>query len=216
MAQDLLERVGRLYTAVVGDTLDRMGYRNQIMLPYMRPLFAEATVIGYAFPVLAETCTEVLPDPYKGEMEAVDSLKKDDVMVVNTSGEKLGAYWGELLTTRAMANGARGAVIDGFTRDCTTIIGMQFPVFIAGISLADSAGRIHVTAYNVPVECAGVKVNPGDIVFGDFDGVVVIPKEVAEEAVSKAEEKVEAENKVREELKKGESVAAVYEKYGVL
>lgn len=216
MAEDLLERVGKLYTAVVGDTLDRMGYRNQIMLPQMRPLFVEARVIGYAFPVLAEKCSEVLPDPYRGEMEATDALKKDDVMVVDTCGEKLGAFWGELLSTRAVAKGARGAVIDGFTRDCTTIMEMKFPVFITGISLADSAGRIHVTAYNVPVVCAGVKVNPGDIVFGDFDGVVVIPKEIDEEAISRAEEKVETENKVREELQKGASVSTVYEKYGVL
>jgi 4-hydroxy-4-methyl-2-oxoglutarate aldolase len=216
MAEDLLQRVARLYTPVVGDVIDRMGYRNQIMLPYIRPLFPEAVVIGYALPVLAEKCSEVLPEPYKGEIEAVDALKKDDVMVVDTCGEKVGAYWGELLTTRAMNRGARGAVIDGFTRDCKTIISMGFPIFVSGISLADSAGRIHVTKYNEAVQCGGVTVNPGDLVFGDYDGVVVIPRQIAEEAITRAEEKVEAENKVREELQRGESVSDVWKKYGVL
>jgi 4-hydroxy-4-methyl-2-oxoglutarate aldolase len=216
MTEDLLQRVARLYTPVVGDVIDRMGYRNQIMLPNIRPLFPDAVVVGYALPVLAEKCDEVLPDPYRGEMDAVDALKKDDVMVVDTCGEKIGAYWGELLTTRAMNRGARGAVIDGFTRDCRMIMDMKFPIFIAGISPADSAGRIHVTKYNVPVQCGGVNVNPGDIVFGDFDGVIVIPREIAEEAITRAEEKAEAENKVREELQRGESVSSVWEKYGVL
>ncbi|MFB3041935.1 MAG: RraA family protein, partial [Candidatus Poribacteria bacterium] len=125
-------------------------------------------------------------------------------------------FWGELLSTAARVRGARGAIVEGFIRDTKQIIEMQFPVFMTGISPVDSSGRGDVIAYNVPIECGGVKVNPGDIVFGDYDGVVVIPKKVENKVIEAALEKVSGENRTRDELLKGSTLKEVYDKYGIL
>ena len=124
--------------------------------------------------------------------------------------------WGELLSTAARARGARGAVIDGFIRDARQILAMGFPVFTTGLSPVDSNGRGDVVAYNVPIECGGVTVNPGDIVFGDADGIVVIPKAVETEVITAAVEKVSGEDRTRDALRDGATLREVYDKYGIL
>ena len=215
MAGELLERLEALYSSVVADVLDRMGYREQVMSHEIRPLYPEAKVVGYAFPVQAEETDRLSDEPYEVELASVDAIGQDQVMVVGGAGRRA-SYWGELLSTRCRARGARGAVLDGLTRDCLTIISMGFPVFAAGISPADSYGRVEAVAYNVETRCGGVHVRPGDLVIGDYDGVVVIPAEVAEEAIAGAEEKSRAEDIVREELKEGVSVQETFRKYGVM
>ena len=137
-------------------------------------------------------------------------------MVASTGRSTRTCFWGELLSTAARARGAYGAVIDGYTRDVRMIAEMQFPVFSNGMKPVDSNGRGLVMDYNIPVSCGDVVVKPGDIVFGDFDGVVVIPSDVEREVLERAVQKVEGENITRDELREGAYLRDVYAKYGVL
>jgi 4-hydroxy-4-methyl-2-oxoglutarate aldolase len=209
----LIHRLHALYPAVVSDELDKLGYRNQVLRPNIRPLYPAAKISGYAFPVHAVPAYSIPPEPYKMEFEAVDHLAPGDVLCVSTID---GSFWGELLSTAAKYRGCRGVVVDGYTRDTQPIIEMGFPTFVRGISMADSMGRLDVVAYNVPVECGGVAVRPGDLILGDYDGVVVIPAEVAAEAIEKAEEKMRGENLVREQLAQGMSVTEAYHRFGIM
>ncbi|MCH8289609.1 RraA family protein [Candidatus Poribacteria bacterium] len=206
----------KLYAAVISDALDQVGYRNQTMHHDIRPLYMEAVAVGRAMPVLCVDVYEVPDQPYQMEIAAVDSLKPNDVLVCSTNYSTRNCFWGELLSTAARVRGARGAIVEGFIRDTKQITEMQFPVFMTGISPVDSSGRGDVIAYNVPIECGGVKVNPGDIVFGDYDGVVVIPKKVENKVIEAALEKVSGENRTRDELLKGSTLKEVYDKYGIL
>src|SRR5919204_1661224 len=212
----LIDRLERLYPAVVADCLDRLGARSQVLDPRIRPLYPEAKVAGFASTVRCfevDAVPESREDWYRGELEAVDSLRPADVMVVSTCR---GSYWGELLATASRYRGARGIVADAYTRDTLALIAMGFPTFAAGIHCADSLGRIDVDAVGVPIECGDVTVRPGDLLIGDHDGVVVIPAEVAEEVVTLASEKVSGENLVREKLAAGMPVAEAFRTYGVI
>ena len=211
----LLDRARKLYTAVVADVMDRLGHRQQIMSPDLRPLWPEAVVAGYAFPVQAAATDELAAEPYKLEFAAVDALTTGDVMVVAGAGRH-GAFWGELLSTSALRRGCRGAVVDGMARDCRAIVALNFPLFLTAISPADSYGRLEVTGYGEPVVCGGVRVERGDIVFGDYDGVVVIPSAIAEEVIRRASEKARTEDQVRASLDAGATVTETYRRYGVM
>ena len=206
----------KLKAAVISDILDRLGAREQAMRADIRPVYQGAIVVGRAYTVLTANIFQVIDDPYKGEIEAVDSLKSNDIMVVCTNRSTRTCFWGELLSTAARARGARGIVIDGYTRDVAQIIAMQFPTFATGMSVVDSAGRSIVVNHGCPVNCGDVLVNTGDIVFGDIDGVVVIPKELEKEVIPLALEKVGKEDLTRNELLKGAMLKDVYDKYGVL
>jgi 4-hydroxy-4-methyl-2-oxoglutarate aldolase len=205
-----------LYTAVVSDALDQLGVRNQAMREYLRPLHARCTFAGWARTISCVDVYHIPDDPYALEIEAIDSLLPGEVAVVGTSKSTRNAPWGELLSTAAKARGARGAVIDGLVRDVSKIEELGFPVFAAGIKPVDSMGRGIVTAYNVPVECGEVLVHAGDFVFGDRDGVVVVPREMARQIIELAADKVRRENHSRAELMKGAYLRDVFAKYGVL
>jgi regulator of RNase E activity RraA len=212
----LVDRLGRLYSAVVADTLDRLGIQANAMAPRIRPLYPTAKLAGFAATV---HCVEVDGPPaeredwYKGELEAVDALAPGDVMVVSTCR---GCYWGELLATASRYRGARGIVVDAYTRDTLALIEMEFPTFVAGISPQDSLGRIEVDSVGVPIESGGITVHPGDLVLGDHDGVVVIPFATAEDVLTLAEQKVAGENLVREKLAEGMPVSEAFRTYGVI
>jgi regulator of RNase E activity RraA len=211
-----VERLSRLYPAVVSDCLDKVGLRQQVMDPHIRPLFPHARVAGVAMTV---HCIEVDGAPedrslhYKGELQAVDSLRPGDVMVVSTCRA---SYWGELLATASRYRGAHGIVADAYTRDTLQLIGMEFPTFVAGISAYDSLGRIDVDQVNVPIDCGGVRVEPNDLILGDHDGVVVVPADAADDVLTMAEEKVSGENLVREKLAEGMPVWEAFQTYGVI
>lgn len=205
-----------LYTAVVSDSLDQLGVRNQAMREYLRPLYASCKVAGWARTISCSDLYHIPDDPYSIEIEAVDSLLPGEVAVVGTQKSIRNAPWGELLSTASRARGARGAIIDGLVRDVQKIEELGFPVFASGIKPVDSMGRGCVTAYNVPVECGEVLVQPGDFVFADFDGVVVVPKLMVKEVIELASEKVRREDSSRAELMKGAYLRDVYQKYGVL
>jgi len=206
----------KLGAAVISDILDSLGAREQAMSAEIRPIYQGAIVVGRAYTALTADIYKIIDDPYKGEIEAVDSLKPNDIMVVCTNRSTRTCFWGELLSTAARARGARGIVIDGYTRDVAQIIAMQFPTFATAMSVVDSAGRSIVVDHGYPVNCGDVLVNTGDIVFGDIDGVVVIPKELEKEVIPLALEKMGKENLTRNELLKGAMLKDVYAKYGVL
>jgi regulator of RNase E activity RraA len=155
-------------------------------------------------------------DAYDLEIEAVDSIKPNDVVIHSTDYGQTNAPWGELMSTIAKRNGSVGSICDSMIRDCLKIIKMKYPVFYTGIRPVDSLGRGKVMAYDVPVRCGGVVVNPGDLIFADFDGVVVVPRSVEDKTLELSYEKVHKENLSRNDLLKGDSLRVVYDRYGVL
>jgi len=206
----------RLSAAVISDVIDSLGAREQAMRADIRPVYPGAIVVGRAYTALTADIFKVIDDPYQKEIEAVDSLKPNDVMVVCTNQSKRTCFWGELLSTAAQARGARGIVIDGYTRDVAQITAMKFPAFATGMRVVDSAGRSIVIDHGCPVNCGDVIVKPGDIIFGDIDGVIVVPKELEKEVIPLALEKAGKEDLLREELRKGTLLRDAYNKYGVL
>jgi regulator of RNase E activity RraA len=205
-----------LYSAVLADVLDDLGFRQQAMGPAIRPIESSLKVVGRAFTVIATDTYEVPNKPYEKELEAVDQLSEGEVLVATTNGSTSSGFWGELLSTAAVSKGARGAVVDGFTRDSEKIVRMGFPVFVRGYSPLDSKGRLDVISYGGSILCGGVEVAPGDLIFGDRDGVVVVPTAVERDAVRKALEKVEGEDGMRLALKQGMGVVQAYNEYGIL
>ena len=206
----------QLYSAVLCDALDQAGFRQQAMRADIRPIYPEAVVVGRALTMQSVDVYQPEENVYEKEIAAVDSLKPGDVMVASTQQSTRTCLWGELLSTAALARGANGAIIDGYTRDVRLIQKMGFPLFATGMHPVDSAGRSEVIGYNCTINCGGVVVSPGDVVFGDYDGVIVIPKEALREVVERAVAKVEGENITREELRKGLTLRDVFNKYGVL
>jgi regulator of RNase E activity RraA len=205
-----------LYSGVISDVLDALGFRYQTMEGDIRPVHPDMAVVGRARPVLSVDVYRVRDDCYDNEIAYVDSLTQGDVVVACTNRSARTGLWGELLSTAARARGARGCVTDGFVRDVRRIVRMGFPVFAAGMRPVDSKGRSIVLEYDTPIECGGVPVRRGDIVFADIDGVVVIPEQVAEQVVAEALGKVRAENESRAELERGGYLRDVYNKHGVL
>ena len=205
-----------LYAAVLCDALDQAGFREQAMRADIRPIYPDAVVVGRALTMQSIDVYEPEENVYEHEIAAVDSLKPGNVMVASTHQSTRTSLWGELLSTAAVARGANGAIIDGYTRDVRLIEAMQFPVFSTGMHPVDSAGRGMVIDYNCTINCGGVIVHPGDIIFGDYDGVIVIPKRAEQTVLERAIEKVEGENITREALRNGATLRDVFDKYGVL
>jgi regulator of RNase E activity RraA len=209
-----------LYVAAVCDILDELGYRNQAMHQRLRPLLPDPENCGFIGRARTfrwmETDYIVEENPYGLEIEAMDSLKAGDVAVHSTDYGGTNAPWGELMSTIAKRNGVVGCVCDSQIRDCVKIMKMGFPVYYSGIRPLDSKGRAIVQAYDVPVRCGEVLVHPGDIIYADFDGIVVVPKAVEKDVFQKAKEKVNKENLSRQELLNGKSLREVYNKYKAL
>jgi 4-hydroxy-4-methyl-2-oxoglutarate aldolase len=207
-----------LYVPAVCDVLDALGFRNQAMHQRLRPLDPNnCIIVGRARTFRwMETDFVVKEDPYGQEIEAMDALQPGDVVVHSTDHAGTNAPWGELMSTVAKLRGAVGCICDSQIRDCLRIIAMGFPVFYQGIRPLDSMGRARVMAYDVPVRCGEVLVKPGELIFADFDGVVVVPREAKDEALDRAEEKVGKESDSRAELLQGRSLREVYDRHGVL
>jgi 4-hydroxy-4-methyl-2-oxoglutarate aldolase len=216
--QELFDFIHKyLYVACVCDILDEAGFRNQAMHQRLRPLLTDINNCGFVGRARTfhwiETQTIVEDDPYGLEIEAMDSLRAGDVVVHSTDYNGTNAPWGELMSAISKKKGVVGCVCDSQVRDCIKIIEMKFPVFYAGIRPLDSKGRGMVIGYDVPIECGGVRVNSGDIIFSDFDGIVVVPKHLASDIFYRAKEKTENENHSRRELQNGRSLREVYDKY---
>jgi regulator of RNase E activity RraA len=213
------EITAKLYAAVLSDVLDSLGLPGQAMRPFVRPLDEGLVLFGRARTGLYMPRYHVEPgrNPYEVEIALVDDLRPGDVAVLACGGptERI-APWGELLTTASFARGAAGCVTDGLVRDVRRIREVRFPVFHGGIGPLDTKGRAEMMAMDVPVECGGVRVEPGDYLLGDVDGVVVIPRAAAPEAIRLALEKVSAEDRTRELLASGRKLKDVFDELGVL
>ena len=206
-----------LYVAAVCDILDELGYRNQAMHQRLRPLDENcSTIVGRARTMRWLEVDHIDKNPYAKEIEFMDSLRENDVVVHSTDTGGTNAPWGELMTTVAKIRGAAGCICDSQIRDCLKIKAMGFPVFYAGIRPLDSKGRGLVVDYDVPVRAGGVLVHPGELIFADFDGIVVVPKNAEEKVFEMAKAKVSMENTTRTELLDGKTLTEVYAKYGVL
>jgi 4-hydroxy-4-methyl-2-oxoglutarate aldolase len=211
---DRIER--ELYVPVISDSLDSLGYRTSAMSHRIRPLREDYVFAGRARTVSWMDVFAPDPNPYAVEIEFMDKLRKGDVVVTSTDAALRNAPWGELMSTAAKARGARAAVIDSCVRDVKKIFALNFPVFATAISPLDSNGRGRVASYDVPIESGGVLVNSGDLIVGDYDGIVVVPRNVEEKVLELAFDKVSKENTTRNELLQGKFLKEVYDKYGVL
>lgn len=209
-----------LYVAAVCDILDSLGYRNQAMHQRLRPLLPDIRACGFVGRARTFRWMEIdyvnKDDPYGLEIEAMDALRPGDVVVHSTDHPGTNAPWGELMTTVAQRNGAVGCVCDSQVRDCVRIIDLGFPVYYTGIRPLDSMGRAKLMAYDVPIQCGGVLVHPGELIFADFDGIVVIPKAVEKQVLTLAQEKAGKEDRSRADLVAGKTLREVYDTYGVL
>ena len=207
---------GSLYTGVLSDACDAVGCRDRALLPDIRPLDESKVLVGRAKTVLWAPIFEVPERPYDNEIAAVDSLQPNEVFVMAVGRSTEIVPWGELLSTATRARGGRGAVLDGLVRDTKQIQAMGLPVFCAGRRPYDSCGRGRVVEFDVAIQIDGVPVQPGDLVFGDADGVVIVPREHEHEIVQRAWSKVAGENRTRDALLAGETLGSVYQTYGVL
>lgn len=208
----------QLYSAVISDVLDGLDNYEHALAPHVRPLDEDLVLFGRVRTGLYMSVYDVEPgvNPYELEIALVDSLQPDDVAVFACPQDDRVAPWGELLSTTARARGAAGCVTDGLVRDVRMIRELKFPVFAGGIGPLDSKGRGMVMKIDVPVRIGGIRTQPNDWVFGDVDGVVVIPEALVERTITLSLEKVAAENTVREELEAGEPLATVFARHGIL
>ena len=208
----------QLFTAVLSDCLDQVGVATQALPSRIRPLDDASVMVGRArtaafMEVFGHTPAD---NPYALEIALIDSLKPGEIPVFACGNTARIAPWGELLSTAANVRGAAGALMDGCTRDTKAIKAMGFPVFHGGIAPLDSKGRGQIVATDVPVMCGGIRIAPGDLVFGDADGLVVIPQAVEAEVLRIAFDKIRGEHHSMRELKAGSYLRDVYAKYGVL
>jgi 4-hydroxy-4-methyl-2-oxoglutarate aldolase len=222
--QELFELIrNNLFTAVVGDVLDVLGYQRQFLPPGIMPLQRHMRVVGRAMPVLeadvftneAKTAGPLAAKPFGLLFEALDDLRKNEIYVASGSSLRY-ALWGGLMTTRALHLQAAGAVLDGYVRDTNEIEALAFPVFCRGSYAQDQGPRGKVIDYRCSIELDGVRINPGDLLFGDREGVLVIPRAVEREAVAKAAEKVRTENKVAVAIRNGMSTVEAFATFGVM
>lgn len=204
-----------LYTPVVGDILDDLGFTQQFLPQPIQPMREEMKIAGRAMPVLMIDVFGKQKKPFGLLTEALDQLQPGEIYLAS-GGEMRCAYWGEILTATAKKRGAAGAVINGFHRDTQKVLEQNWPVFSRGRFAQDSGVRTQVVDYRCPIEVGGTRVEPGDLVFGDLDGVVIVPQKVEAEVIERALVKARGEKLVRKEIEAGMSSTEAFKKHGIL
>jgi 4-hydroxy-4-methyl-2-oxoglutarate aldolase len=205
----------RLYTAVLGDVLDTLGYYHQFLPPQIRGMRPEMRLVGRAMPVLIADVFGPQPKPFGLLTEALDNLQSGEIYLARGCTQPA-AMWGEILTATAQVRGARGAVVDGYHRDSVKVLGQGFPVFSTGAYALDSSVRTVVRDFRVPIEIGEVSITPGDLIVGDIDGVLVIPAAVEDEVIERALAKAATENVVRIAIEAGMTATEAFAQHGVL
>lgn len=210
----------RLFTAVVGDIMDQMGFRDQFLPPAIKPLRKDMLVLGRAMPVLEidldETTSRIAQqNPFGLMLHALDDLKPNEVYLAS-GGNNPYALWGELMSVRAKKLGASGAVLNGYSRDTQGIFNLNFPTFSYGSYAQDQAPRGTVVDFRIPISIGKVQINPGDIIFGDIDGVCIIPKSIEQDVITKAMEKATGEKTVQKAIENGMSAVEAFKTYGIM
>lgn len=204
-----------LYTPVVGDILDGAGRYHQFLPPPVQPMRENMVVVGRAMPVVMTDVHGPQKKPFGLLTEALDDLKPGEIYLASGGGLRC-AYWGELLTATARMRGAVGAVIDGYHRDTPKVLAQNWPVFSRGRFAQDSSVRTAVVDFRCPIDLAGTWIDPGDLVFGDLDGVVIVPRALEVEVINKALVKARGEQLVRKAIEDGMSATAAFRKFGIL
>jgi regulator of RNase E activity RraA len=211
-----------LYTAVVGDVMDKMGRLRQFLPPQIRPLRNDTFIAGRAMTVLEADMPEsragqnpILKKSFGLMLEALDDLREDEIYVCSGASPTY-ALWGELMSARAMKCGAAGAVVNGYSRDTRAILALGFPCFSYGPYAQDQAPRGKVLDYRVPIEMNGVRIDDGDIVIGDVDGVCVVPRGIEEEVFGRALEKARGERVVLGKIQEGMSARDAFDQFGIM
>jgi regulator of RNase E activity RraA len=213
-----------LFTCVVGDVMDKMQLTHQYLPPQIRPLRDDMTLLGRAMPVLSGdvfqekiegSANTLSAKPFGLMLEALDDLRPNEIYV-NTGSSPRNAMWGEMMSTRALKLGATGVVVNGYVRDTRAILSLNFPTFSFGSYGQDSAPRYKVYDFRVPIEIGGVPIRPGDILFGDVDGVLVVPVEAEIEVFTHALEKARGEKTVKRDLENGISAVEAFERHGIM
>lgn len=224
--KELLELIKKeLYTAVIGDIMDEMGYTHQFLPPIIRPLCDDMFLAGRAMTVLEADVLDsskvigganpLLKRAFGMMLEALDDLKEDEVYVCSGASPKF-ALWGELMSARALQCKAAGAVVNGYSRDTKGILALNFPTFSYGPYAQDQAPRGKVIDFRVPIEIEGVRINDGDMLIGDIDGVCVVPQEIEEEVFTRALERARGEKMVLQKIKEGMKAREAFDKYGIM
>ncbi|MCC3396063.1 RraA family protein [Clostridiales bacterium AHG0011] len=204
-----------LYTPVVGDILDQMGLYHQFLPQAIRPLREDMKLAGYAMTALMIDVYGEQKKPFGYLTEALDDLQQGEIYIAS-GGEMRCAYWGELLTATAKKRGAVGAVVNGWHRDTPQVLEQNWPVFSRGCYAQDSSVRTQVVDFRCPIEIGGVSVKSGDLIFGDIDGVLVIPSEHISYVLDKALEKARGEKMVRKAIEEGMSATEAFATFGIL
>ena len=209
-----------LFTAVIGDIMDKHGYIHQFLSARIRPLNKKMITVGRSMTVLEVDIEKIngspiIDKPFGLMLEALDDLKRNEVYLCTGASDTY-ALWGELMTTRAKKLGAAGAVVDGYSRDTNGILALDFPVFCYGNYAQDQGPRGKVADFRIPIKLGEVLVTPGDIIFGDIDGVCVIPKDIEEEIIMEALEKANGEKIVKAKIGEGMSACDAFAKYGII
>ncbi|WP_320127904.1 RraA family protein [uncultured Sphaerochaeta sp.] len=205
----------KLYTPVVGDILDGMGYYHQFLPQNIRPLAYGMKLAGKAMTVLMIDVYGPQDKPFGYLTEALDQLRENEIYIA-TGGTMRCAYWGELLTATARTRGSVGAVLDGWHRDTPQVLAQNWPVFSCGCYAQDSSVRTKVVDFRCRIEIGQVTINDGDLLFGDDDGVLVIPREIASEVLEKSLEKAAGEKVVRHAIENGMTATEAFAKFGIL
>jgi len=215
MNEILLDR--RVRTAMVSDSLDVVGVRNNVMNSSIQALRPEMRAVGFAATIEFEPSSEFdQRDPYGAAIDFLDRLNPGQLAVVATGGRDDSAFWGELFSAAAKGRGATGMVCDGPLRDTEAVVGLGFNVFGASMRPIDYKGRMRVASVGTIVICGGVEVHPGDAVIADADGVVVVPKIHIARVFELANARAQSEKSVLKDLLAGKSVREVWDAYGVL
>src|SRR5581483_11888655 len=204
-----------LYTPVVGDILDDLGFTHQFLSQPIQPMREEMKLAGRAMPVLMIDVFGKQKQPFGKLTEALDRLRPGEIYLAS-GGEMRCAYWGEILTATAKKRGAVGAVINGFHRDTPKVLEQNWPVFSRGRFAQDSGVRTQVVDYRCQIEIGQVTVQPGELIFADLDGVLIVPRKVETEVIEKALNKARGEKLVRKEIEGGMSSTDAFRKYGIL
>jgi len=204
-----------LYTPVVGDILDLYGKIHQFLPPQIQPMRDTDIIVGRAMPAIITDVYGPQVKPFGLLTESLDQLEEGEVFIAS-GGLMRCAYWGEILTVTSKKRGAVGAIVNGYHRDTPMVLKQSWPVFSRGRFAQDSSVRTIVSNYRCSLEIEGVWINPGDLVFADMDGVLIIPKEIEEKVIKEALIKARTEKTVLEEIKKGMSSTEAFKKYGVL
>ena len=208
-----------LCSAVLSDALDALGYLNQCLSSDIRPLDDSLVLCGRARTgIYMETPYKIAENenPYELEMTLLDSLKPGEIIALACGNSEQIVPWGGILTIAAKGRGGAGCLTDGKIRDANFIREANLPVFHKGFAPMDSGPRARIKEIDVPVRIGGVLINPGDLVFGDIDGVLVIPRQIEDAVLKKAHDKTSLEKVAIKELQNGAYLKDVWERHKVL